>query len=147
MSITDHEKISETIVALELGINERWNRGDVDGALEIYADDVSYFDPLTERRLDGKPAVEAYFRQVFEGKLNILRNELPNPQVIVSAGGDMAVATYNLLNFVADGDGGEKAGTVWNSTQVYRLIDGEWRVSHVNWSFTRHPAALQGLMA
>ena len=147
MSTTNLEKISEAIVALELGINERWNRGDVDGALEIYADDVSYFDPLTERRLDGKPAVEAYFRQFFEGKLNILRNGLPNPQVIVSDGGDMAVATYNLLNFVADGEGGEKAGTVWNSTQVYRRIDGRWRVIHVNWAFTRHPAALQGLMA
>ena len=147
MSATNHKEISETIIALELGINERWNRGDVDGALELYADDVSYFDPLTERRLDGKPAVEAYFRQFFQGKLNILHNELPNPQVIVSAGGDMAVATYNLLNFGADGDGGKKAGTVWNSTQVYRLIEGEWRVAHVNWAFTRHPAALEGLMA
>lgn len=54
---------------------------------------------------------------------------------------------YNLVNIVPDGQGGEKQGTPWNSTQVYRLIDGQWRVVHVNWSFTRHPAAMQGLMS
>jgi ketosteroid isomerase-like protein len=113
----------------------------------MYSDDVTYFDPLTELRLDGKEAVEPYFRRFFEGKLNILRNEFPNPEVIVSDGGDLAVLHYNLRNIVADGQGGEKQGTAWNSTQVYRRIGGQWRVVHVNWSFTRHPAAMQGLMA
>lgn len=147
MKAADVSKITETILALEQGINERWNKGDVDGALEMYSEDVTYFDPLTEMRLDGRKAVEVYFRQFFEGKLNILRNELPNPQVIISDGGDLAVLNYNLVNIVPDGQGGEKPGTPWNSTQVYRLIDGQWRVVHVNWSFTRHPAAMQGLMA
>ncbi|MDO8778299.1 MAG: nuclear transport factor 2 family protein [Burkholderiaceae bacterium] len=140
-------RIAETILALERGINERWNKGDVNGALEMYSEDVTYFDPLTEMRLDGRKAIEAYFRQFFEGKLNILRNEFPNPQVIVSDGSDLAVLHYNLVNIVPDGQGGEKQGTPWNSTQVYRLIDGQWRVVHVNWSFTRHPAAVQGLMS
>lgn len=143
----DFNKITETILSLEQGINDRWNKGDVDGALEMYSEDVTYFDPLTEMRLEGRKAVEAYFRQFFEGKLNILRNELPNPQVIVSDAGDLAVLNYNLVNIVADANGGEKPGTPWNSTQVYRLIDGQWRVVHVNWSFTRHPAAMQGLMS
>lgn len=140
-------KITETILSLERGINERWNKGDVDGALEIYSEDVTYFDPLTQTRLDGRKAVEAYFRQFFEGKLNILRNDFPNPQVIFSEGGDLAVLHYNLCNYVSDGQGGEKPGTPWNSTQVYRLVDGQWRVAHVHWSFTRHPAAMQGVMA
>ena len=147
MNAADTSKIAETILSLERAINERWNKGDVDGALEMYSDDVSYFDPLTATRLDGRKAVEPYFRQFFEGKLNILRNEFPNPQVIVSEGGDLAVLHYNLLNIVPNGQGGEKQGTAWNSTQVYRLIGGQWRVVHVNWSFTRHPAAMQGLMA
>ena len=143
----DISKITQTILALELGINERWNRGDVDGALELYSEDVTYFDPLTETRLEGRKVVEAYFRQFFEGKLNILRNELPNPRVIVSNDSELAVLSYNLVNIISDGQGGEKQGTAWNSTQVYRLIDGQWGVVHVNWSFTRHPAAMQGLMA
>lgn len=147
MTAADASKITETIFALELAINERWNKGDVDGALEMYSEDVSYFDPITETRLDGRKAVALYFRQFFEGKANILRTEFSNPQVIVSDGGDMAVLHYNLVNFVADGRGSEKQGALWNSTQVYRLIDGQWRVVHVNWSFTRHPAAIRDVMA
>ncbi len=144
---TDHSKITETILSLEQGINERWNKGDVDGALEMYSENVSYFDPLTQTRLDGRKAVEPYFRQFFEGKLNILRNDFPNPQVIVSEGGDLAVLSYNLQNFLDDQHGGEKPGTPWNSTQVYRLEGGRWRIAHVHWSFTRHPAAMQGVMS
>ncbi len=104
MKAANVSQITETILSLELAINERWNKGDVDGALEMYSEDVTYFDPLTATRLDG-------------------------------------------VNIVPDGQGGEKQGTPWNSTQVYRLIDGRWRVVHVNWSFTRHPAAMQGLMS
>ena len=147
MSSTDVGRITAEILSLEQGINERWNKGDVDGALEMYSEDVTYFDPLTEMRLEGRKTVEAYFRQFFEGKLDILRNEFPNPQVIVSDGGDLAVLHYNLVNIVPDGQGGEKPGTPWNSTQVYRLVDGRWRVVHVNWSFTRHPAAMQGVLS
>ena len=143
----DANKISETILGIERAANERWNNGDCNGYLETYSEDVTYFDPLTETRLEGRKAVEAYFRQFFQGKLNILRNEFPNPQVIVSDGGDLAVLHYNLVNIGPDAKGGEKQGTPWNSTQVYRLIDGQWRVVHVNWSFTRHPAAMQGLMS
>ncbi|HSR50020.1 MAG TPA: hypothetical protein VLV83_04280 [Acidobacteriota bacterium] len=52
-----------------------------------------------------------------------------------------------MANYVRGEDGSEKDGTPWNSTQVYRRIEGQWRVVHVHWSFTRHPAAMEGLMA
>lgn len=143
----DIRKITETIIALDRKSNDRWNKGDVNGALDIYSDDVSYFDPLTETRLDGRKVVEAYFRQFYAGKVNILRNEFCDTQVIVSDGGDLAVLTYKLLNYVPDGKGGEKPGPVWNATQVFRRIDSTWLVVHVNWSFTRHPAVVQALTA
>ena len=54
---TNDLPVAEAIVALERSAIERWNRGDVDGCLEIYADDVSYFDPVTEKRLDGRQAL------------------------------------------------------------------------------------------
>jgi len=53
----DVNRITETILLLERGALDRWNKGDVEGCLEIYADEVSYFDPITEKRLDGRPAV------------------------------------------------------------------------------------------
>jgi uncharacterized protein (TIGR02246 family) len=140
------EKIKEILIKSELSINERWNKGDVDGALEVYADDVTYFDPMTEKTLVGKKEVEAYFRNFFEGKLNIHRNDFLNERVIVSENGDMAVITYNLNNFMLDEEGNEQPGAKWNSTQVYRLIDGVWKVVHVNWSFTQHPAVLASML-
>jgi hypothetical protein len=48
-----------------------------------------------------------------------------------------------LRNFVADNVGGEKLLTNWNSTEVYRLSDGEWRIVHSHWSFAQHPAIMQ----
>lgn len=146
MTVNEQQVLTE-LLTIEKETNRRWNKGDVDGALSAYSEDVTYFDPITATRLDGRKAVEAYFREVFEGKLDILRNEFPNPQVIVSDAGDLAVLNYNFLNFVADGKGGEKPGASWNYTQVSRRIDGQWRTLHVNWSLTRLPAAMQSLMS
>jgi uncharacterized protein (TIGR02246 family) len=142
---THHGEVAETILTLERGALERWNRGDVDGCLELYADDVTYFDPITAQRLDGRAAVEKYFRAFFEGKLAITRYEILGQRVIVDD--DLAVLTYNLVNYVRAADGAEKNGTPWNSTQVYRRIAGRWRVVHAHWAFTRHPAATAGIMS
>jgi uncharacterized protein (TIGR02246 family) len=141
----DTNNITDSILALERGALDRWNKGDVEGCIELYADDVTYFDPITERRLNGLPAVAEYFRTYFAGKLDIPRYEILNPQVITD--GALAVLTYNLVNYVVSEDGSETAGTPWNSTQVYRRAGDQWRVVHVHWSFTKHPAAIQGLMA
>ena len=139
MQITaDTDAITATILSLERGALERWNKGDVEGSLEIYADDVTFFDPITEERIDGRPAVAEYFRTLWAGKIRIPRYEIPNPRVITDGG--MAVLSYNLVNYVHAGDGSEKIGTQWNSTQVYRRTGDQWRVVHVHWSFTKHPA-------
>jgi ketosteroid isomerase-like protein len=140
---TEVHTITETILALERAALDRWNSGDIDGQLEHYSEDVTYFDPLVETRIDGRAKVAAYFREFFAGKIAIPRCELLNPQLIVND--ELAVLTYNLLDYVRGADGTEKGGTRWNSTQVYRRVNDQWRVVHVNWSFTRHPAAMQGL--
>jgi uncharacterized protein (TIGR02246 family) len=137
-NITDVDTISARILKLERYANERWNHGDVEGPLEIYAEDVSFFDPITENRLDGRPAVAEYFRTLWAGKVHIDRYEMTNPQVVTD--GDLAVLSYNLVNYIRAKDGSEKVGTRWNSTQVYRRTGDQWRVVHVHWSFTKHPA-------
>jgi ketosteroid isomerase-like protein len=136
---TDTDAIAQTIISLEHQALNTWNKGDVEGQLKFYADEVTYFDPITATRLDGWPAVAEYFRTVWPGKVNIPRYEMLNPQVITT-GTDVAVLTYNLVNYARDPDDSEKPTTRWNSTQVYRRIGDQWRVVHVHWSFTRHPA-------
>lgn len=54
--------------------------------------------------------------------------------------------SYNLRNFVADEAGGEKLQANWNTTEVYRLTGGEWRIVHSHWSFAQHPAIMQNLV-
>jgi uncharacterized protein (TIGR02246 family) len=139
----DLKKISQTILSLERGALDRWNKGDVEGCLEIYADDVSYFDPITASRVDGLPAVQKYFRTLWAGKVRIPRYEIVNPQVVTD--GNMAVLSYNLVNYVGADNGSETVGSRWNSTQVYRRADDNWQVVHVHWSFTKHPAATEGV--
>jgi uncharacterized protein (TIGR02246 family) len=135
---TDIDQVAQTIISLEHRALNTWNKGDIEGQLKFYADDVTFFDPITAARLDGLPALAEYFRTVWAGKVNIPRYEMLNPQVIAT-GTDLAVLTYNLVNYTRNADGSEKPSTRWNSTQVYRRIGDQWRVVHVHWSFTRHP--------
>ncbi len=130
--------IHQTILSLERSALDCWNKGDIEGQLRYYAEDVTFFDPLTATRLDGWQAVAAYFRTFWAGKVRIARSEILNPQVITD--GNLAVLSYNLVNYVHAADGSETEGARWNSTQVYRRTGGQWRGVHVNWSFTRHPA-------
>ena len=117
---TDSDAIAQTIISLGHQALNTWNKGDIEGQLKFYADDVTFFDPITAMRVDGLPAVAEYFRTLWAGKVNIPRYEMLNPQVI--AGTDLAVLTYNLVNYVHASDGSEKTSTRWNSTQAYRRI-------------------------
>lgn len=141
--ISNNQVIAETILALERTALERWNKGDVDGYLDLYTEDVSYFDPSTEIRFDGHKKVEELYRTFAEGKVDMPYYKIINPQVIVID--TVAVLTYNLV-YYADKENTNPCNA-WNSTQIYSLINDKWRVIHVNWSYTRHPATLKEAMA
>jgi ketosteroid isomerase-like protein len=137
----DSYQITETILSIERSANERWNKGDCHGYLDTYSDDMTYFDPGTEKLVVGHKAVEEYILKIYRNP-NIVRSEYLNPEVAVSDAGDLAVLSYNLRNFVADEKEGEKLLRPWNCTEVYRLIDGKWRIVNSHWSFVRHPAII-----
>jgi len=48
----------EELVALERSALDRWIKLDPQGYLDIQAPDVTYFDPFTERRIDGLDAMQ-----------------------------------------------------------------------------------------
>ena len=132
----DVNDLKETILTLEQSLNERWSAGDSSGYLDNFHEDISYFDPLTETLLVGRPAVVEHLLMLYKNP-HIVRNEHPNPHVIASDGGDLAVLSYNLNTYISDESGGEKLLRAWNSTEVYRLIDGQWRIVHSNWALTK----------
>lgn len=134
---TDARTSADQILLLERAALDRWGKGDPGGFLELYAPDITYFDPVTAARIDGHEAMVNYYRP-WIGKIQIPRYEMLNPHVVVD--GDMALLTYNLVNYIRHASGVESAGTRWNSTTVYQRRGDTWKAIHSHWSFTRHPA-------
>ena len=124
----------ETIVALERGALDRWGKGDPQGFFDIMARDQTYFDPMTASRIDGQEAVKKYIAP-FTGRIRIERVEMIDPKVQRS--GDLAVLTFNLVNYGAQMDGGPKTTVRWNSTEVFQRFNGSWKIVHSHWSYVK----------
>ena len=137
VNTVDVRSSADQILMLERGALDRWGKGDPSGFLELYAADITYFDPLTAARIDGHQAMENYYRP-WVGKIQVARYEMLNPHVIVD--GNMALLTYNLVNYITETKGLESVGSRWNSTTVYRRGGNTWKAIHSHWSFTCHPA-------
>jgi ketosteroid isomerase-like protein len=117
----------DEILELEQRALARWCRGDPSGFLEISAADVVYFDPFLERRLDGLPALTAYYERL-RGKISASRFEILHPRV--HRVGDAAVLTFNFVSY-----GGQDVHR-WNCTEAYRRDAEGWRIVQTHWSFT-----------
>lgn len=116
------------LIAIETAALERWCHGEPSGFLEISAQDVVYFDPFLQNRLDGLPALTAYYENLL-GKIHVERFEILNPHVHVE--GKVAVLTYNFVSYGANEDAYR-----WNCTEVFRQTDTEWKLIQTHWSFT-----------
>ena len=124
---TDQQNVYETLLAQARPALERFYKGDPSGYVELFADELTYFDPRSGGRLDGIIALKDYFAPI-EGKINVPRYEVLNPRIQLH--GDIGVFTYNLNEFASDG----AVSVRWNSTEVYRRIGEEWRIIHAHWS-------------
>lgn len=129
-----HQYGDDEVIAVERAALDRWGRGDVNGFLELYADEITYFDPMQDRRLDGRETLRALYGPL-AGTFTVDRYQMLTPRV--QRYGDVAVLTYNLQNYTRLADGSERPATRWNSTAVFRRIDGRWRTVHSHWSFTK----------
>ena len=121
---------TEIILNLERAALDRWGKGDPDGYLQISAPDVTYFDPFQEKRLDGLAGLTALYDQ-FRGKIKIDRDEVIDPKVQLL--GDAAVLTFNFVSH------GSEGAMRWNCTEVYGLVNQEWKIVHTHWSFAKMP--------
>jgi len=131
---TLEQSVAGEVIAVERQALERWGKGDPDGFLSIYADEVTYFSPTEERLVDGRPAMMALLAPI-RGKVRIHRWEMVNPKVQHHS--DIAVLSYQIVNYERLQDGTERPTTRWNSTAVFRRIDGAWRTIHSHFSYTK----------
>src|SRR5512145_1056089 len=91
-----NDPLAQKIIGLEKAALERWNNGDPTGYLDLSADDVTYFDPFLDLRLNGKEALTKLYMAI-KGQVNVERYEMLNPKV--QAGGNIAVLTFNLNSY------------------------------------------------
>jgi ketosteroid isomerase-like protein len=122
------DEVAAQIVAMEQAALERWCAGDPSGFLELSDEDVAYFDPFLNRRLDGLAALTAYYEKL-RGKISATRFELLNPKV--QRAGDLAVLTFNFVSWDKD-----KSALRWNCTEVYARRGESWKIVQTHWSFT-----------
>lgn len=116
------------IITMERAALERWGKGDPSGFLEITDDDVVYFDPYLEKRIDDKEALTELYESI-RGQIHVDTFELVNP--LVQSGKDIAILTFNYVS-----RSGSKEDR-WNCTEVYRRTAGKWRIIQTHWSITK----------
>jgi ketosteroid isomerase-like protein len=124
---------TEKIIALEKAALDRWGKGDPQGYLETYAPEITYFDPAREKRADGIQAMRDYLAPV-TGKVKVDRYEMIGTRV--QHLGDAAVLSYQLRSHAIMPNGSPRISR-WNSTKVYALVEGNWKLVHDHWSFVK----------
>ncbi|MFQ5875119.1 MAG: YybH family protein [Dehalococcoidia bacterium] len=124
---TDEQNAYETIIARLQPAVERWYKGDPSGYAELFADEMTYFDPGSGGRLEGITALKNHYAPL-KGKISVPRFEILDPKIQLHS--DIAVLTYGLKEYASDGS----VSVRWNATEVYRGIGDEWRIIHAHWS-------------
>jgi ketosteroid isomerase-like protein len=51
--------------------------------------------------------------------------------------GDIAILTFNIVDYGAQLSGGPKSTARWNTTEIYQRINGQWKIVHSHWSYTK----------
>ena len=116
------------ILALERHAMDGWVTGDPGPALAICDPEITYFHAITEKRLDGLPALRDLYEK-FRGMTLFDRYEILDPRVQFA--GDVAVLTYHFVRHNG------AAASHWNATQVYQQQKEGWRVIHSHWSMVQ----------
>jgi ketosteroid isomerase-like protein len=121
------KKAEDAVVALERTVLDRWGKGDPWVYAENAADDVTYFDHLTDSLRVGLEELKAHI-PAYEGKVNVPRYEIDRQHISVE--GDLAVSVFNWYTYSADG----QVTSRWNATEVFRRVDGQWKYVHMHWA-------------
>ena len=123
------QSAEELIINKERAALDRWKTGDTFGFIEIASEDITYFDPGLEKRITGKKEFHEHLAS-FNGTFSFPGYELQNPQVQLY--GDIGILTFNFVGFSEDGKEDK-----WNTTEVYRHTEGDWKIVSSHWSHTK----------
>src|SRR5262245_15637450 len=93
------DALTKEIVALERAALDRWITLDPDGYLNQYTPDITYFDPTTDKRIDGRAAMQERL-----GPIKTMKSPFTNPRYDlidpkVQRVGDVAILTFNVVSY------------------------------------------------
>lgn len=127
----------EEVIALERSALDRWITGNPQGYLDLYAPDVTYFDPFRDKRVDGLQAIRTLVAPPKDFKLPFTdpRYEMIDPKT--ERYGDLVLLTFNLVNYGKLPGQSETVLARWNATEVYARVGGNWRILHSHWSLVK----------
>jgi ketosteroid isomerase-like protein len=128
----EYEGVLGELMALESAAMERYDRGDPWGFTELSTEDVTYFDTVTERRVNGLEELKVLYKER-EGNVSCSVMDFIDPQIQVC--GDMAVLVYRFFSTQLHPDNSVSHRKPWNCTEVFKRIEGEWKIIHTHWSY------------
>lgn len=127
----------DEIVALERAALDRWVHLDPQGYLDLFAPEMTYFDPQRDKRIDGADTMKTLLAPIKDLKLPFTnpRYDMIGPHL--QTHGDVALLTFNLVSYGTLPGKGEMVVARWNSTEAYARLQGKWRIIHSHWSYTK----------
>jgi hypothetical protein len=93
------DRLLDELVALERSALDRWIRLDPQGYLDLQAPEVTYFDPFTEKRVDGLDAMQLRLAPMKKMKPPFTHAQYDMIDPKVQRHGDVALLTFNLVNY------------------------------------------------
>src|SRR5258708_23395683 len=131
------EGVAKDIIALERAALDRYIALDAQGYLSLDAPEVTYFDPMTERRVDGLKAMQEWLAPMKNAKVPFTarRYEKIGPQG--QHYGDVALLTFNLVNYGKPPNKTEQPLSPWESHQIYRPRHRQWVIVPHHLSFIK----------
>ncbi len=125
-----HGRVAAEVTDAVTAFNGAYANNEVDAYFSYYADDATvYF-------LGARQDLAAYHDEwaaMVEAGGAVEKNELSDIRVQVMPGGDVAVATYFIDYRLRTPDGEMSASKAFES-EVWRKIDGEWKVVNLHYS-------------
>jgi len=123
------DDVSASILALVTDGLERLRLGDPRGITSRCAEDVTYFSVEFDSLLVGRKTLEEMYGPP-TGQTHFDHFDLINPMVRVY--GDVAIVTFDFASYGSADE--SQLRTRWRSTQVLRLVRGDWQIVHIHWT-------------
>ena len=119
------EVLTELTADLDAELAAYYGQSDPSLYVAKYAEDITYFDPWVDGKLEGRTAASEHLMS-FAGTIPPFSYEIVNADVELE--GDTAIFSYEIDLFGPDG----ADVLTWNVTEIYRDAEGDRELIHAH---------------